>query len=147
MGRRRSLRVERGPRAEPDVSGLPIIAKPVYVRLWTQRNSSWLFNDYTYTSFNATATMTSPTPGSTLSDSSVTFNWSAGSGASQYWLEVGTSAGAGDLFEPSVGLATSQAVNGLPALGTPVYVRLWTLVGSRWPITTTRTRRSTRKPR
>ena len=114
------------------VSGLPSIAKPVYVRLWTQRNSSWLFNDYTYTSFNASARMTSPTPGSTLSSASVTFNWSAGSGASQYWLEVGKSAGAGDLFEASVGLATSQTVNGLPALANPVYVRLWTLVGSTW---------------
>jgi uncharacterized repeat protein (TIGR03803 family) len=115
------------------VTGLPSTATPVYVRLWTQRNGSWLFNDYTYTSFDARATMTSPAPGAALSGASVTFQWSsAGSGASQYWLEVGRSAGAGDLFEASVGLATSQQVNALPVLGTPVYVRLWTLVGSTW---------------
>ena len=36
------------------------------------------------------AIMTSPTSPSTLSGSSVTFQWSAASGASGYWLDVGT---------------------------------------------------------
>jgi serine protease len=114
------------------VNGLPVMGTPVYVRLWTLVSGIWLYNDYTYTSFDARATMTSPAQGSVLSGASVTFNWNAGPGASQYWLEVGRSAGAGDLFEASVGLATSQLVNGLPVIGNPVYVRLWTLVGGTW---------------
>jgi len=115
------------------VSGLPILGGPVYVRLWTQfADGSWQSNDYTYTAPNAKAAMTSPAPGSVLSGSSVTFNWNAAGGASQYWLEIGTAAGAGNLFEQSVGLATSQIVSGLPNAGGAIYVRLWSQVSGNW---------------
>jgi uncharacterized repeat protein (TIGR03803 family) len=115
------------------VSGLPHDGSPVYVRLWTlAAGGAWLYSDYAYTGFSAKAAMTSPAPGAVLGGASVTFIWNAGIGASQYWLSVGTSAGAGDLFEQSTSLATSQTVNGLPVLGNPLYVRLWTLVSGKW---------------
>ena len=53
-------------------------------------------NAYTYTAFNLAAArgvLTTPTPGSTLTGSSVTFIWTAGAGASAYWLDVGMSPG------------------------------------------------------
>ena len=37
--------------------------------------------------------MTSPVPSSTLTGSSVTFNWTAGPGATAYWLDIGNAAG------------------------------------------------------
>jgi hypothetical protein len=114
------------------VSGLPIVGGPIYVRLWTQFNGVWAFNDYIYSAFNAKASMTSPSPGSVLAAANVTFNWTTGTGATAYWLDVGTTAGAGDLFGHSVGLATSQAVNALPTGGSPIYVRLWTQLNGGW---------------
>jgi microsomal dipeptidase-like Zn-dependent dipeptidase len=73
------------------------------------------------------ASMVSPTPGSTLGGASVSFTWSAGSGASAYYLQVGTSPGKEDIFGKNVGLATSQTVSSLPTDGSTVYVRLNTL--------------------
>jgi probable HAF family extracellular repeat protein len=78
------------------------------------------------------ATMTTPAPGSTLTGSAVTFNWAAGSGASAYWLDVGTVPGEGNIFAGNVGLSTGQAVNGIPISGATIYVRLWTQLSGNW---------------
>jgi hypothetical protein len=48
------------------------------------------------------------------------------SGATVYWLNAGTVAGARNLYDQSEGLATSQALTALPTDGSTVYVRLWT---------------------
>ena len=76
--------------------------------------------------------MTSPAAGGTLSGASVTFTWSAGSGATAYWLDVGTAQGQGNIFGQNVALATSQTVSGIPTDGSTVYVNLWTLVNGAW---------------
>src|SRR5213079_1748549 len=75
------------------VGRLPTNGSPVYVRLWTLvGGTTWQFNDYTYTAaMQSKAVLTSPAPGSTLAGSTVTFSWSAGGGATQYWLTIGTS--------------------------------------------------------
>ncbi|HEY2858763.1 MAG TPA: FG-GAP repeat protein [Terracidiphilus sp.] len=49
------------------------------------------------------AVITSPTPGSTLSGSSVAFAWTPGTGASSYRLDVATTAGGSNLFSQNVG--------------------------------------------
>src|SRR5437870_13599594 len=77
--------------------------------------------------------MTSPTPGSTLGGATVSFCWSAGTGATEYWLDVGTTgAGSTNLYSQSQGLSLSGTVNGLPIDGSTVYVRLWTRLGGTW---------------
>ena len=60
------------------------------------------------TGCGATPSMTSPTPGSTLSGSSQTFYWSAnGASVSEWWLYVGTSTGAYNIYDSgSLGTAT-----------------------------------------
>ena len=78
------------------------------------------------------AVMTSPPPGAVLSGASITFTWSAASGAAAYWLDVGSAQGQGNLFGQNVGLVTSQTVNGIPADGSTLYVKLWTLSGGIW---------------
>src|SRR5439155_10594956 len=77
------------------------------------------------------AQMLSPVPGSLLISSNVTFTWTAGTAASQYWLWVGTSLGASDLYSQVQGTSTSATVGGVPT-GVPTYARLWSLVGSNW---------------
>ena len=80
------------------------------------------------------ATMLSPQPGSTLTSSTVIFRWDGGSGADQYYLNIGTSIGADDIFRTDLGLSLSTAVPGLPTDGRTLYVRLWTRFGDSWSI-------------
>ena len=84
--------------------------------------------------------MISPTPGSTLSGSSTTFTWSAGSGVTGYELWLGsTGAGSQNLGTFTDGAATgstvSQSVTGLPTSGATLYVRLLSQIGGNWQAT------------
>jgi uncharacterized protein YkwD len=81
---------------------------------------------------NAAATMSSPANGSTLSGSSASFSWTKGSGALEYFLYAGTSAGANNIYGASAGLNTSASVGNLPTNGSTVYVRLWTRFSTGW---------------
>ncbi len=77
------------------------------------------------------ASMTSPAPGSTLTGSTVTFQWNAGSGT-QYGLWVADSFGVNNLASPPASTLTSVTVTGLPTDGRMLYVRLWSLIGGSW---------------
>jgi serine protease len=76
--------------------------------------------------------MMTPTPGSTLRASSVPFQWTSGTGVTEYWLYVGTTPGGLDLFNQAEGTSLSAIVTGLPIDSSPAYVRLWSLVGGVW---------------
>jgi Metallo-peptidase family M12 len=118
------------------VSGLPANGSTVYVRLWSRISGVWQFNDYTYTAASGggavKAEITSPTPGSTLGSSTVTFAWNTGSGVAEYWLEIGTSVGGTQIYSQSQGTNLSVTVSGLPANGSTVYVRLWSRISGVW---------------
>ena len=122
------------------ISGLPADCSTITVRLITEFNSQygaqWYSHDNTYIAAgpNAMATMVSPAPGSVLGGASALFRWtaSASSSAGGYQLNVGTTPGGGDLFSNKLTKATDQTVNGLPTNGTPIYVRLSTLLGGVW---------------
>jgi hypothetical protein len=118
------------------VSGLPTNGGPVYATLYTISNGTKVYNEYTYTAFStagAAAVMTSPTGGSTLSGSSVTFGWTAGAGASAYWLVVGSTPGGDDYYSSgNLGLAQTTTVSSLPANSSTIYVTLYSDVGGPW---------------
>ena len=117
------------------VGGLPADASPVYARLWSLIGGTWVFDDYQYVSSGAPtarAEMVGPAPGTTLADVTVTFTWTAGTGVSAYWLEVGTTPGGTQVSPGSRLTTTSTVVGGLPADGRTVHVRLWSLLGSAW---------------
>ncbi len=123
------------------VSGLPTDgSSDVWVRLWYLDPSSWKSIDVQYTAGTggggggSDPTMTSPTPGTELPGSSATFSWNAnGTAVSQWWIHVGTSQGATDIFDSgSLGGALSTTVSGLPTTGGSVWVRLWYLDPSSW---------------
>jgi hypothetical protein len=115
------------------VSALPSNGSTLYVRLWWF-TSAWHFGDYTYTATNATVNpvLISPAPGSTLSSSTVTFTWSSGTGATGYYLYVGTAVGANDIYSQSQTTNLSATVSALPSNGSTLYVRLWWFVSSTW---------------
>ena len=117
------------------LSTLPTNGKTLYVRLWTLQGSTWTFNDYTYTASGtvAAAIMNTPTPGSTLAGSSVTFSWNT-AGASQYVVWVGSTPGNNDIVAYPAGgtTGTSILLSTLPTNGKTLYVRLWSLFGTTW---------------
>ena len=118
------------------VSGLPMNGSTVYVTLWSLVGGQWLNNQYTYTAFNQSGSqgvLTTPTPGSTLPGSTVTFGWTAGSGATAYWLDLESVASGNQYFQSgNLGNVTSVTVNGLPTNGSTVYATLYSMVGGQW---------------
>jgi subtilase family serine protease len=118
------------------VNNLPTNGSTVYVTLYTLQGANWLSNAYTYTAYNlagAGGVMQTPAPGSNLSGSSVTFTWSAGAGASNYWVDAGSTSGAHDYYSSGpLGNVTSTTVSGLPTDGSPVYVTLYSFISGVW---------------
>ena len=118
------------------VNGLPTDGSPVYVTLYSYVGGQWLSNQYTYTAFSTSGSqgvITSPAPGSQFTATTVTFNWTAGAGASAYWLDVGSSAGGNQYYQSgNLGSALTATVSNLPSNGSTVYVTLYSLVGGQW---------------
>lgn len=116
------------------LSGLPTHGSTLYVRLWTAFGSTWAYNDYTYTAAGTPVAATMLTPANTsVLGSSQTFTWD-NVGANLYVVWVGTTPGGNDIVAYPAGGATGTNItlNGLPGGGIPLYVRLWSLVGSTW---------------
>ena len=117
------------------VSGLPTNGSTVYVRLMSWVGGGWQSRDYTYAASGAAAgpsAITSPAQGSAFASSTVTFDWTAGSGVTERFLAVGTSAGASNLYGAYQGAGLSRTVSGLPTNGSTVHVRLMSWVGGGW---------------
>jgi hypothetical protein len=118
------------------VNGLPIDGSTIYVTLYSQVADAWMPNAYIYTAFNAAAgagAITAPANGSTLAGGTVTFNWTAGTNASAYWVDVGSTAGRNDYYSSgNLGDVLATTVSGLPSNGSTVYVTLYSLVDSVW---------------
>ncbi len=116
------------------LSGLPSNGSTVYATLYGYANNTWSVQDSgQYTAITVTnAQITSPPKGSTLSGTSVTFTWTAESGATAYQVWAGTTPGADDLgYCGSSDL--SCTISGLPSNGQPIYVTLYGLSTS-WTV-------------
>ena len=78
------------------------------------------------------AVLIEPSFGSTLDSNEVTFEWSDGYQVSEYFLYLGTTTGANDMYGQSQGLNQSVTIRGLPTDGTPIHIRVWSLLPSGW---------------
>jgi sugar lactone lactonase YvrE len=77
------------------------------------------------------AEMITPAATGTLTGSSVTFTWSAGTGATGYYLSVGnTGVGSNNIYNSGKRTVTTWTATGLPTNGSTLYVRLTTYFGS-----------------
>jgi len=117
------------------VTRLPTRGERVYVRLGSLVDATWHFLDYEYTApatANVAAELIAPAPGSTLTASTVAFQWTGGTGVSRYRLEVGTTLGGAPLFTQDEHTSLAAIVSNLPTDGGPIYVRLWSLVDTTW---------------
>ncbi len=61
--------------------------------------SAYLFTVNGQTGLQQQGVITTPVPGSTLSDSSETFKWNAGMAATAYWIDVGTVVGGNQYYQ------------------------------------------------
>ncbi len=78
----------------------------------------------------AKATLTSPSPGSTLGTSNVTFTWTAGYGVTSYDLWLGTNGpGSSGLYSSGPISGTAATVTSIPARAATVYARLFSTIG------------------
>jgi hypothetical protein len=118
------------------VPSVPSSGATVYARLWSEINNAWLYNDYVYTeSPGAAAVLTTPAPGAgtVLGTSDVVFSWTAGTGVTQYALQIGTEGvGSANLYKSKLVTAQTVTVPSLPANGATVYVRLFSEINNAW---------------
>jgi hypothetical protein len=118
------------------VNNLPTDGSTVYVTLYSLVGSQWVANAYTYTAFSGSSglgVMQTPTPGTTLSGNQATFTWSAGTGATAYWLDIGSVPGGNQYYQSgNLGNVLTTTVYSLPADNSTIYVTLYSLVGGQW---------------
>jgi len=113
---------------------LPVKGATIYARLFYVIGGAVSYIDYTYTEPTAVlATLTSPTPGTTLGASNVTFTWNTGYGITNYNLWLGLSGpGSSSLYVSGITTNTSVTVPKIPAKGQTVYVRLFSNAEGEW---------------
>ncbi|MEY2484837.1 MAG: kumamolisin [Verrucomicrobiota bacterium] len=80
---------------------------------------------------NAIGEIISPDSACPLLSSAVTFTWTPGS-STAYWLLVGSTPGASDIFNSGQTGGHSSAVSNLPTDGRTIFVNLWSMVGGAW---------------
>jgi hypothetical protein len=120
--------------SEREVFGLPCDGSRIHVRLWTRTISGYLRPvDYTYTATTNCATE----PRAKLlnavppTGASVVLQWSPGINAQDYWLDVGTKRGIGDILATHTPNTQAGVIN-LPTGVNPIHVRLWTRRNGVW---------------
>lgn len=83
---------------------------------------------------STTAVLYFPAPSSALTSNNVNFKWLPGSSATQYWIDVGSSAGGNNYYQ-SGPLTTNNlgaVVDDLPTNGSTVYVTLYSFISGNW---------------
>jgi FtsP/CotA-like multicopper oxidase with cupredoxin domain len=116
-------------------ANLPANGIQVFARLYTLVGTTWLFHDYTFMESGTPVppVLTAPALGSTLSSTSQTFTWTAGTGITSYQFGLGTTGvGSLNLYLSPRQSALTVTVTGLPANGIPVFARLSYLQGAVW---------------
>ena len=124
------------------VVNLPTNGSSVYVTIWYKDAEGWKHDDsIEFTTFNdggasgsaTPPTISSHTAGDTFTTATETFTWSD-VGATNYWLQIGSSAGRNDHYDSGqlASTTTSQTVSDLPTDGNSVHVRIWYKSNGSW---------------
>jgi hypothetical protein len=122
-------------RLSTDISDLPTDGRDIFVRLWYLLDKTWQYDDFQFTALDIPSPeITSPVPGTIFPCGSVDFQWTDnGAAVTEWWLYVGNSLGASDLYDSgSLGTDLSHTVSGLPVDGRTIYVRLWFRIDGSW---------------
>jgi hypothetical protein len=130
------VNVNKGMGTSHTVTGLPTNGSNIYARLWSLQGGSWKWIDYHFYALGgAKATLILPAAGGTLAGPTATFRWTAGTGVTDKWLYIGTTAGAANVYNAQQFALTERTITGLPTTGVPLYARLWSLMNGAWVFT------------
>lgn len=118
------------------VLDLPRDGSPVHARLSTRHGATWTTSDHVYaagttpvapppqpTSVNDAPDLVTPSPGSTVDSTSVTFTWTDEE-ADSYLISVGSTQG-GTQFGFEYGTDLSKTFDNLPADGSLLHIRIY----------------------
>lgn len=114
---------------------LPTDGRQIHVTLWSSISGAWQGNSYIFFApYNppVEAALVSPAAGSTFAGSTATLNWNTGSGVTQYYLFVGSTPGAYDIYIGDQGTGLSRSLTGLPTDARPIHVTLYSLINGAW---------------
>ncbi len=103
-----------------------------YIRVWTEKSGEWYAADAAVQTLAGNAQILSPANGAGNVDPSlpVAISWASVPDAVSYFLYVGTSLGANDVYSSGETQATSLSVPLQP--NTSYYLRIWTRKASGW---------------
>jgi endo-1,4-beta-xylanase len=106
-------------------NNLPVNGSTIYARLITNfSGGTYAYSDTAFTAVSPAA-LSSPAAAATLSGYGQTFSWAPVAGATGYTLWLGSSAGAGNLYDGHTA-GTTLTVSNLPVNGSTIYARLIT---------------------
>jgi len=104
----------------------------IYATLEYEFQGAWHGLTYTFTEYGSPTDPMFSIP-STVTNSTATFSWTAGAGASAYELLIGTKGQAtSNIYHSGTITSTSVVVHNLPASGTKVDVELFYRMGAIW---------------
>ncbi len=102
-----------------------------YARIYTLINGFWIYSDSSFTVGTGFARLIQPADGTLTADGNAPFVWSSVPDAQYYYLTIGSSQGARDIYDNGQTTATAAFVAGLTPNRT-YYVRLYTDKSSGW---------------
>jgi len=102
-----------------------------YLRIHTEINGSWLYSDSNFTAGTGLARLVQPTDETLNADGSAPFVWNSLPDAQSYFLTIGSSRGARNVYDSGATTTTASFVPGLVPART-YYVRLYTEKYNRW---------------
>lgn len=121
------------------VTDLPVDGSEIFVRLFymVKIDGSFrvLFTDYTFSApVPVPPALTGPAPGSVFQEETVTFRWEdRGAQANAWRLQVGATVGGAEYEDQTMDAGTrTLEVEGLPADGSQIWVRLHYFFGNFW---------------
>ena len=118
-------------------SGLPTNGETIYATLYSYIAGARQPTVYTYTASGSPtpAALITPEPAATITNTTVTFSWSAAIPATYYWFNVGTGSSgssAKNIYSGSSTTASSVTVSGLPRNGETIYATLYSYIDGAW---------------
>ncbi len=121
--------------------GIPKDGSTIYVRLWSEVDSGWRYEDHSFRTeavVEEPARLTSPPAGSVIAGGEATFEWTSGESVTSYRIAIATSVEAleaapgGDIYVGGEVTETRAEVAHIPRDGSTIHVRLYSKIDGRW---------------
>ncbi len=115
---------------------IPMTGAVITIRVWYRVAAVWNYTDFPYVAPSTASLPTSivsvsPEPGSSIT-SPGKFSWNLVANAVEYWVELGSGVGGGDLYNKSTRKDNFVSIPNIPQDGRPLRLTVWWKVGTTW---------------